>query len=111
MSHVQPTEPRYDSLFDLITQRLYWFFIGPMFLVLMLLGVLNDENGRQLGFSIAYLVGLAGLPLSRWLEIRTGNAVTADGQPATWQHFWKYTIVSLSIGIVALIAANVWVRM
>ncbi len=99
-------KPQYDSLFRLITERLYWFFIGPMFMILMLLGVINDEPERRIGYSIAYLVALAGLPLSRWLEMRSGNAQTAAGEPATWAHFRQYALVSLVIGITALLAVH-----
>lgn len=99
-------EPKYDSLFRLITERLYWFAIGPMFMILMLLGVINDEPERRIGYSVAYLIGLAGLPLSRWLEMRSGNAVTAAGEPATWAQFRKYAILSLAVGLAALLAVH-----
>jgi hypothetical protein len=110
MSNTPAPEPRYDSLWELLTQRLYWFFIGPMFLILMLLGVLNDEQGRIVLFNGAYLIGLAGLPLSRWLEMRTGRAQTADGRPATWADFRSYSLTVLGVGLAALAAANLWVR-
>lgn len=109
MSNIQTPEPKYDSLWELLTQRLYWFFIGPMFLVLMLLGVLNDTQGRTLVFNLAYLVGLACLPLSRWLEMRTGRAQTAEGRPATWADFRSYSLTAVAAGLTALVLANLWI--
>lgn len=102
----ESSQPQYDSLFRLITERLYWFAIGPMLMILMLLGVINDEPERRIGYSIAYLVALAGLPISRWLEMRSGKAVTAAGQPATWAHFRKYALVTLAVGLVALLLVH-----
>ncbi len=109
MSAPQSAEPQYDSLFALITQRLYWFFIGPMFLVLMLLGVLNGEAQQLPYFNLAFLVGLALLPVSRWLELSSGQAVTADGKPATWTHWRNYSLTAVGIGLAALAAADTWV--
>jgi hypothetical protein len=106
MPNTLAPEPNYDSLFQLVTRRLYWFAIGPMFCVLMLLGVLNGERTQQFPFSIAYLVGLAGMPLSRWLDMRSGQARTAAGLPATWGDFRKYSIVAVVVGLAALAAAN-----
>lgn len=103
------TESQYNSLFELVTRRLYWIFIGPMFLVLMLLGVLNDDQGRLLIFSAAYLVALVLLPTSRWLDVHSGRGQTAEGQPATWAHWWRYTLGVVGIGLAALAAACGWV--
>jgi hypothetical protein len=109
MPNIPEPEPKYDSLFQLLTQRLYWMAIGPMILVLTLLGVLNGEKEEQIGFSIAFLVALAGIPLSRWLDMRSGQAMTADGKPATWSHFRTYVLLVVAVSLVALIAANAWV--
>jgi hypothetical protein len=108
MPNATAPEPKYDSLFQLITQRLYWFAIGPVLLVMTLLGILNGDRGQQLGFNAAYLLVLAGMPLSRWLDMRSGQAQTADGQPATWDHFRKYSIVAVIVGLSALAATNTW---
>lgn len=75
-------------------------------MILMLLGVINDEPERRLGYSIAYLVGLAGLPLSRWLEMRSGNALTAAGAPATWAQFRKYAFIAVTIGVAGLLVVH-----
>jgi hypothetical protein len=106
MSSSPNTEPQYDSLFRLITERLYWFAIGPMLLILLLLGVINDEPHRRIYYSLAYLIVLAGLPLSRWLDLRGGQAQTADGHPATWTHFRKYAILAVTIGVAVLLVVH-----
>jgi hypothetical protein len=100
--------PQHDSFLRLLVERVYWFAIGPLFLVLMLLGLLNDEEGRRVGYNIAYLLGLAGLPLSRWLEWRSGRAETADGHPATIAQIRQYAIFSVIIGLAVLVAVNAY---
>ena len=109
MPEVAPTDPKYDSLFQLIAQRMYWFFIGPMILILLLLGIVNDEKGQRGVLTILSLIALALMIASRWYEIQSGKAVTADGQPANWGHFWKYTGITLAVGLAAIVAANLWV--
>ena len=109
MSHVPAPEPEYNSLTE-VTQRMYWFFFGPMFLVLMLLLILSGEKSRLWGCTIAYLVALALLPVVRWFEMRSGRAQTSDGKPMTWDNFRNYSLGTLAVGIVGIVAAHLWVQ-
>ena len=106
MSLKHDNQRHYDSFWRLLIERLYWFAIGPLLLILMLLGLLNDEAGRRIGYNAAYLIALAGLPLSRWLEWRSGRAETADGTPFTWVQYRQYAILSVAIGLSVWLAVN-----
>jgi hypothetical protein len=107
MSKLSVPEPQYDSV-TAVVQRLYWFFFGPMFLILMLLLILGGKESQVWGCTVAYAVGLALLPVVRWFEMRAGRAQTADGRPATWTDFRNYVLTVLGIGIAAIVAAHLW---
>jgi hypothetical protein len=109
MTQNTASEPQYSSLTE-VAQRLYWFFIGPMFLILMLLLILSGDKSRVFGCTVAYIVGLVLLPLVRWREMLSGKAQTTDGKPATWENFRNYTLTVLGVGIAAIVAANLWVH-
>lgn len=109
MSKPTTSEPQYDSMTDVVL-RLYWFFFGPMFLILMLLLILGGESSRALGCTVAYAVALVLLPLSRWWEMRSAKAQTTDGHPLTWANLRNYTLGVLGIGVAAIVAANLWVQ-
>jgi hypothetical protein len=102
------SEPKYDSLWQLVSRRLYWFFIGPMFLILMLIGILNGDSSQRLFFIVAFLVGLALLPVSKWLELRSGKGRTAAGEPLSNENLRNYTLASIGIGLAALGVAVGW---
>lgn len=111
MNTPESSDAQYTTFFQLISRRLYWFFIGPMFLMLMLLGVFNGERAQLIVFNVLYCAALMLMPVSRALDIRTGHATTAAGEPADWTHWRKYSIVSVTIGLAALAAADAWVLM
>lgn len=109
MSQTSVPEPQYDSV-TAVAQRLYWFFFGPMFLILMLLLILGGKQSQIWGCTAAYLVALALLPLVRWLEMRSGRSQTVDGRPATWTDFRNYSLLVLVVGIAAIVAVHLWVH-
>ena len=66
-----------------------------------------DHTRRHLVRGALAAGALAGLPLARWWELRTGNAKEATGEPATADAIRKYAIVVAIAAIAATGAAHV----
>ena len=86
--------------------RLYWMFLGPMLLLLVAIGVVNDGGGWGTPKSLVFLGMLAFLLVCRWAEFHAGDARTAEGEPATPAHLRRYLISAALVGGATWIAAN-----
>jgi hypothetical protein len=116
MSQGRPTRPeatpgppaaeaQHESVLFLLT-RLFWVGIGPIFLVLLVIGIFQDDSPWLTATDVAYFVVLVLLPCVRWLELRLGHAKTAEGAPANSKDLWKYTAGTLAIGLAGWIVAK-----
>ncbi|MFO0840142.1 MAG: hypothetical protein U1D55_16665 [Phycisphaerae bacterium] len=93
--------------FSLLGARVTWVALGPMLLLLTTVGIIR-YGGGWLTFVDAFFVLLVGLMvLGRWIEMRSGSATTAEGDPANWSHFRQYVAWLLPIAGGVWIAANV----
>lgn len=86
--------------------RLYWMMLGPFLLVINTMMLVRGSAGWLSGKSIVYLALLAGVPLARWWELRSGNAKTSMGETATPDHVRQYAIIAVAVGLVVWAAAN-----
>lgn len=72
--------------------RLFWMFVGPALLFLLLTGVAT-RGGRELGaIDGACLLVTLGLLAARGYEFRQGTAQTSTGEPATAADWRRYMI-------------------
>lgn len=84
--------------------RLMWMVLGPVLSFFIAYAIVNREGwfttwDAAFGAVVALMVG------GRWVEQRSGSAMTATGEPATVEHFRRYVRVLLPL------AAGVWVAM
>jgi hypothetical protein len=87
--------------------RLMWMFMGPLILVIIIYRAVSQGDGwLRLGDAV-YAIALALMIGARWLEMRSGTAMTATGEPATMRHFKRYVIVLLPVAAILWIAAKV----
>jgi len=83
-----------------------WLFLGPLVLLLLLLGILQTGSGWFTGLDFAVLVVTGVMLLSRWAEQRSGQAVTVSGEPSTWSDFRRYAVLLPVVMAVAWVMAN-----
>ena len=89
-----------------VLTRLYWMMLGPLILAVDALALIRRSGDWLCGPSILFLVILAGLPLARWWELRSGNAKTSMGETATPDDVRRYAIITIAVGLVVWAAAH-----
>ncbi len=103
----EPREVQEITSGKLILARIFWVFLGPVALSLMLLGIANAGSGWATLLDLAFLMVLGLTVLCRWSEQRSGKAMTAYGdEPSTWAHFRRYVRTFVPLALVAWIVAN-----
>jgi hypothetical protein len=90
-----------------VLARVFWMLLGPLLLLLMTFTVVQTGNGWSTTADFAFLGILGAMMLARWLEFRSGEAQTADGDPATPQDLRRYLIGVAGLGLSVWVAANV----
>lgn len=92
--------------FAVLAGRVMWFFFGPLVLVLAAVGILTSGSGWTTALDAVYLTVVALMVWGRWVEQRSGQAMTATGEPATWKDFRRYVEVLVPLAAAVWIAAN-----
>ena len=87
--------------------RIFWMMIGPMILVLLVMGVAGTGTGWFTGHDIAFLIVVAVTVLARWYEFRSGNPLASTGDPATPDVLRRYVVCVSLIGLGVWVVANV----
>ena len=105
--HETPEYVRPLTSITALLGRLMWFFIGPAALIFITYGIVKGGTGWLTALDAAFFVVVALMIGGRWREQRSGSAITADGRPATWQHFRRYVLAVLPAAVAIWVAANV----
>ena len=82
--------------------RLMWMILGPMLMFLITYAIVTGAGWftpRDAAFGVVLALMVGG----RWVEQRSGSAMTSTGEPATAGHFKRYVRALLPL------AAGVWV--
>jgi len=86
--------------------RLVWMLVGPMVLAAITYNIVTRGVGWltvwDATYGIVVLLTIAG----RWVEMRSGSALTATGEPATIEHFKRYLVILLVVAAVVWVVAN-----
>ncbi len=86
--------------------RLMWMIIGPICSVFIIHRIIQSGEWLTPLDAVFGLVVLLML-LGRWIEQRSGAAMTAMGEPAGENHLRRYVQVLLPLAIGVWLAANV----
>ena len=84
-----------------IVARLFWMLAGPAALLLLAFSLAGKQDGWFSSQSIAFLVVLAAVIATRWLDPQT-----SEGEPTTGAHLRKYSATAVGVGLVAWAVAN-----
>ena len=89
-----------------------WYLLGPLFLFLILLAIVRAGTGWATALDFVFFIGVAVAVFCRWVEQRSGQAVTMSGEPSTWEDFRRYAIrfplLAVALWIVANVLGNHW---
>ena len=91
----------------LMVARLFWGIGGPMFMTLAILGNVASGGGWLTVVDGVFFLLLGATVACRWVDQRSGFAVTSDGEPSTWAHFRRYVQVIVPTAVAAWAIANV----
>ena len=92
--------------------RVFWMMAGPVFLAVLALSIVQRGGGWLTAVDGAFFLVLAGMLLGRWLEFRSGAAMTGMGEPATPDDLRRYvaltSLAGLGLWVLANLAGNHW---
>mgnify|MGYP007050452459 CR=1 FL=1 len=87
--------------------RLIWMMVGPVMLVYVTYSIISSGEGWLTPWDFAYAVIALLMLGGRWIEQRSGAAMTVMGNRSTPEHFARYVRILLPAAIGAWIIANV----
>ena len=87
--------------------RVTWMLVGPAVLLLSTHAIITKGGGWLTTWDAVFVIAAALMILARWLEQRSGTAMTATGEPSTLEHFKRYARTLAPVGAGAWGAANV----
>jgi hypothetical protein len=95
-----------DTSFGVLFARLTWALLGPLALVLLTFAIASAGGGWLTAADVAYLAVLAAMLAGRWLEFRSGQGRTAEGEPMTGGDLRRYLLLATALGLAVWVGAN-----
>jgi hypothetical protein len=99
-------EPAGTTPFVAVLGRLTWMLFGPIVLFLITFSLVGKSHSFIGIVDGAYFGALGAVLLGRWVEFRSGAALTAAGEPATAADLRRYLRWAGSIGLAVWVAAK-----
>ncbi len=90
-----------------VIERVIWMLVGPMALGVVCLNIASASTGWLTGLDAGYFVIVAVMIGCRWMELKSGHAMTAMGEPATWSDFNRYVVAMVPLAVVVWVTVNV----
>ena len=89
-----------------LAARFAWLFVGPTILVIVFFTIVDTGSGWLTLSESVYFLCAALVVVCRWLEQRSGEALTATLRSANWHDFRRYTEVFAVTTVGAWLVAN-----
>lgn len=87
--------------------RLMWMLFGPVILAYTIYIIVSRGEGWLTPWDAVFVIVAALMIGGRWIEQRSGTAMTATGERATPEDFARYVRILLPAAIGVWIVANV----
>src|SRR3972149_74949 len=100
-------EPKGSSSSAMALTRVFWALAGPVSLPFVLWRIVTLGHGWLTRWDMVFFGILALMIVFRWIELQSGQGLTAYGEPATAAHFRRWLWILLTLALVAWIFANV----
>jgi hypothetical protein len=91
----------------LLIARLVAGIGGVIAMVLLLTGIVTSGRGWLTVLDGLFFLVLAATVGCRWIDQRSGFAVSDDGKSLTWADFWRYVGILVPTAVAAWVLANV----
>lgn len=78
--------------FVAVGAHLFWIFVGPVVMALLLISIAMRRTVDISATDIAFFLVAGAVLACRWIDQRSGQATTGTGQLATWADFRRYAI-------------------
>lgn len=101
-----PVRPGEINSFWVLGARVTWVIVGPMALLGITYGIVSRGTGWLTGFDAAFGMVAGLMLLGRWVEHRSGSAITLKGEPATFDQLKRYVVLLIAVVAAAWIIAN-----
>jgi hypothetical protein len=87
--------------FAVFFSRLTWMIFGPVMLLLVLSAISRTAESAMSVADFVFFGILAAMIACRFYEFRTGQALTASGDPMTHAIVVRYSLIVVLLGVVA----------
>jgi len=85
--------------------RVYWMLLGNALVILCAYQIVEAEGALSL-VDLLYWLGVASLVAARYVDIRSMEGRTAEGEPATMRHWKRYSLGVLGISAALWLATH-----
>jgi hypothetical protein len=98
--------PEQVTSHSVMVARLAWAMFGPGLFLLSLVPL--ARAGMKLSaWDFVFLTSVGMMLWGRWAEQKSGNGTTLYGDPSTWAHFRRYSLILVAIAVISLAATKV----
>jgi hypothetical protein len=96
--------PQQTTSFRVAFSRLTWIILGPLAAIVSGIGLFMRGPGLWSAGDALFFAALTAMLLGRWAEFRSGEALSATGEPVTWPEVRRYLfgVVALGLAVWAL---------
>lgn len=108
-----PAEPPQKSSYTPIgslVMRVYWLVIGHLLIFSFGVAILMNHLQNNLLINCCFWVSVVLCPIARWVDIKRYKGQTSEGEPATMQHWKKYTLFVVGYAVPLWIAVQFLAR-